>query len=83
MNDEQLELISTKRDKLGVYQRICRLFFPWYIWESENSSYGKCFRERLGLPDWFQLPFVCPDGAFHGSKAHENVLDARSELYFG
>jgi hypothetical protein len=37
----------------------------------------------LGLPEWFQLPFVCPDGAYHGSRAHENVLDARSKLYFG
>lgn len=56
---------------------------PWFCWESENSSFGKCFREWTGFPRFLPLCVVSPHGAQTGTKILPNEVDGRAQVYFG
>lgn len=55
----------------------------WVCWESENSSFGKCFRDWSGYPSFLPLFMVSPHGAYSGSKVFPNEIDGRVRMFFG
>lgn len=56
---------------------------PWVRWESENSSFGKCFREWAGFPKILPLFIVSPHGAYAGSNLSPNEIRPGTPTFFG
>lgn len=56
---------------------------PWVRWESENSSFGKCFREWSGFPKILPLFVVSPHGAYAGSTLWPNEVRPGTQTFFG
>lgn len=56
---------------------------PWVRWESENSSFGKCFREWSGFPKILPLFVVSPHGAYSGSTLWPNEVRRGTQTFFG
>lgn len=56
---------------------------PWVCWESENSSFGKCFRIWSGFPRFLPLAVCSPHGAYGGTKLLPSEIDGRADVFFG
>ena len=83
MQNSELERLALKPDRKTFLRQLRLNLFPHFIWESENSSYGKCFRLWAKIPRWIQLPFVCPHSAYAGCNAMYNETDTRCKLFLG
>lgn len=77
MDDNTLEKLSISNEKY---------FFnitPWVCWESENSSFGKCFRKWAFYPKFLPLFMCSAHTAYNGSNIWPNEIDDRARLFWG
>lgn len=75
-SDEKLEMLSSvqTRFELGIA--------PWVTWESENSSFGKAFREWASYPKILPLYFSSDHGVNWGSRCWPNETSSSYGTYF-
>jgi len=75
-SDEKLEMLS------GPQARFERGVAPWMTWESENSSFGKTFREWADYPNVLSL-FISSDHGVHwGSRCWPNEIESKYRTFF-
>lgn len=75
-SDEKLELYSTSNS-----------FFdsglaPWAAWESENSSFGKCFRDWGFFPSFLPICLSSDHGVHWESRCWPNEIDSPYRVFF-
>ena len=75
--DSELEKLSEAKER--EFLNIA----PWVCWESENASFGKCFRKWAFYPGFLPLFLVSPHGAYSGSTIWPNEIDGRVDLFWG
>jgi len=82
-SDDDLEFICSP--KLFEYDRKVGFKFPrWMFWTSEHYSFGRCYRDWLGLPWWLPLPFYSDHGVNERAEfePHEKTNKAKIHLLF-
>ena len=77
MNNSLLEKLSLSNEK-GFFKNT-----PWIHWESENSSFGKCFRKWALYPSFLPLFMCSTHTAYNGSYSWPNELDKNIDLFWG
>jgi len=75
-SDEELETLSKTSVKFesGIV--------PWATWESENSSFGKTFREWAHYPKIFPLFFSSDHGVHWESRCWPNEINSSYSTFF-
>lgn len=53
----------------------------WLYWTAELYSFGRCYREWLGLPSWAPLPFYGDHGVCIDGDLSEHELKAKPKLH--
>jgi len=80
-SDSELEYICS--NQIFDYDRKLGFKFPrWMYWTSEHYSFGRCYREWLGLPWWAPLPFYSDHGVHLAGEFGSHEKDAKSNLHF-
>lgn len=75
-SDEQLEMLCLPRSRFE-----CGIA-PWAAWESENSSFGKTFREWTNYPKLFPLYISSDHGVHWESRCWPNEINSRYSTFF-
>jgi len=75
-SDGELEKLSRLQSKFESG------FSPWLTWESENSSFGKIFREWGFYPRFLPLFFSSDHGVHWESKCWPNEVSSPYSTYF-
>lgn len=75
-SDQQLENLCT------VSLRFEAGITPWATWESENTSFGKTFREWARYPKVFPLFFSSDHGVHWESRCWPNEINSKYNTFF-
>lgn len=75
-SDEQLDALSKLTRKLDAG------LSPWATWESENSSFGKSFREWARFPRFLPICIASDHGVHWGARCWPNEINNRYRAFF-
>lgn len=75
-SDEQLDSLSKLTRKLDAG------LSPWATWESENSSFGKTFREWACFPRFLPICISSDHGVHWGAKCWPNEINSCYRTFF-
>jgi hypothetical protein len=70
-----------KLERLSQHSILERGLTPWGTWESENSSFGKTFREWACYPSFLPLCFSSDHGVHWESKCWPNEVNSPYQVY--
>ena len=70
-----------KLERLSQHSLSERGLTPWAAWESENSSFGKTFREWAGYPSFLPLCFSSDHGVHWESRCWPNEINSPYKVY--
>lgn len=54
---------------------------PWLYWTVELYSFGRCYRDWLGLPSWLPLPLYGDHGVCLNGELSEHEVSAKPRIH--
>ncbi len=78
-SDDELENMISENQLIKDNLTICSP--KWMYWPVEIYSFGKCYREWLGLPNWFPLPLYGDHGVFLYEKLSKHEESAKPNVH--